>query len=199
MSEQDLIEEGAENVESTEEKKAPVEPQRLCKGTMPSPLVWYIKFHESPDNKSAIAKKYFTTPGKISDIQSDSNQKYIVANMKWSKEELDAARATIRENFIRGQEAEMAAPGSVSKRGLATTQAGDEQASLDAIDAIEGMDVAEDAVSLTEARSSYNDANPRANRKPAEDAATSEEVVTEEITDEELDDMSEEDLDDLLG
>ena len=65
------------------------------------------------------------------------------------------------------------------------------------------MDVAEDAVSLTEARSSYNDANPRANRKPAEDAATSEEVVTEEnpdeITDEELDDMSEEDLDDLLG
>jgi hypothetical protein len=169
---------------------------RLCKGTMPSPLVWFIKYHESKENKSEVAKKYFTTPGKIADIQGDANQKYIVEGMKWSKEELDAARAKVNENFVRGQAEEAAKPGSVTKRGLATTQAGDEAYSLAVLDQIEAMMAGEgvNGVSLEEARGTYNAANPRAPRaKKAGDEGVD---GTDEASDDVVGDDS--DLDGLL-
>jgi hypothetical protein len=162
---------------------------------MPTPLVWFLKFHEDKENKSAVAKKYFTTPGKVSDIQTDANQKYVVENMKFSDDELNAAREAIAANFVRGQEAEAAAPGSVQKRGLATTEAGDEAASLEAIDTIANMTPAEDAVTLDEARAAHNAENPRAPRaKKSEDEASTDDAVSESETSE----VDEEDLDDLL-
>lgn len=171
--------------EATETKV--VETQRFCKGTMPSPLVWFIKFHESIENKSAVAKKYFTTPGKIADIQSNSNQKYIVEDMVWTDEELDSAVEGIKANFVRGQDEEGNPVNLDNKRGTATTQAGDEDASIEAIDAIRGMEPGDEAVTLGEARAAYNEANPRAPRK-----AKSEDA--EPVGDAEVDELDEEAL-----
>jgi hypothetical protein len=171
------------------ETKAPVEPTRLCKGTMPTPLVWFIKFHETA-GRSDIAKKYFTTPGKIADIQTDANQKYVVKNMSFSPAELEAARENIRENFVRGQAAEAAVPGSVGKRGLASTKAGDEKASLEAIDKIAAMDVAADAITLSQARVNHNMANPRPTRVKKDGAEASAEPT--EGSDDDLDDLLDE-------
>lgn len=210
MSEENQVE---EVVTEEETQKAP-EELRLCKGTMPLPLVWYIKFHESKDNKSEVAKKYFTTPGKISDIQSGSNQKYIVENMSFTEDEIENAKNKVRENFVRGQAEEAASPGSVNKRGLATTQAGDEAYSLEILETIAGMqkEVSDEAVSLETARENYNAENPRASRKSddtevSNEAATTdgegtESVAEAEASDELDDDLEglddEDDLDDLL-
>lgn len=166
-----------------EETKAPAEPARMCKGQMPSPLVWYIRFHEE-GTMSEIAKKYFTTPGKITDIKKANNQKYIVENMTWSEEELKAAREQVEANFVRGQDED--AP---HKRRLATTQAGDEEYSLEVLDLIEGMDL--EGVSITDARAEYNEANPRATRK-------SKDKDDEPVDAEPADDGDDEELDDLL-
>jgi len=89
------------------EEVIPKVTDRFCKGNMPMALVWYIKFHESQENKSGVARAYFTTVGKISDIQSGSNQKYIVEAMKWSKEELSAMGEVVKANFVRGQDVRM--------------------------------------------------------------------------------------------
>jgi len=174
--------------EENQEEKSKVESQRFCKGQMPMCLVWFIKFHEDTENKSALAKLYFTTAGKIADIQSGSNQKYIVEDMKWSAEDLAAAAETIEANFVRGQDDEliMANP-DANKRKLATTQEGDNEYSLSVIDKIAGMDFANDAVSIIDARATYNTANPRST-KPKEtlgetDADQSEDTVSEEEVD----------------
>lgn len=187
-----------ENQNPETEEKAPAAEARLCKGTMPSCLVWYIKFHEAKDNKSEIAKKYCTTPGKISDIQGNANQKYIVEDMVFSDAELDAAREQIKTNFTRGQAEEAAKPGSVNKRSLASTQPGDEEYSLAAIDAVqEFMEAGAEGKTLEEARAEYNAENPRAPRAPkAESTDDDGDDVTDEPTDD--GDDSDEDLDGLL-
>lgn len=190
--------EGAEaNTGEDAQAPAPVTPAdpkvalRLCKGQMPSPLVWYIKFKEPQDNRSAVAAKYFTTPGKIADIQTNANQKYIVADMVFTAEELEQARARIRENFVRGQ-AEVAQGKVVSTRQLASTIAGDETYALSVIDIIAGLDKAEGAKTLAQSRAEHNAANPRktagAAAAPAENAATEGGEVIPPADDDLLDD-----------
>lgn len=180
--------------------KAPVEPARMCKGTMPSCLVWYIKFHESKDNKSEIAKKYFTTPGKIADIQGNANQKYIVEKMVFTPAELDAARDQVKANFVRGQAENAAKPGSVNKRSLASTVAGDEIYSLEVIDVI-AKHLAEGAegVTLDNARSAYRAANPSASKGVSKAAAPKGADDAQICEDGSLDEAEGEDgLEDLL-
>lgn len=184
MSEE--VEVGTE--EAVAEKPVRVAP-RLCKGQMPSPLVWFIKFHESQENKSAIAAKYFTTSGKVSDIQTNANQKYIVEDMEFTSEELDQAAEKIRENFVRGQ-ADVEAGNVVSPRQLATTVEGDEEYALGVIEQIREMAVTEDAVSLEDARAAYNEANPRAPRAPKAEG----EVDEAGNDDADIDDEDEDDL-----
>ena len=65
----EVAEDAAEVVE-----KAPKVVLRLCKGAMPMPLVHFIKFTEAKDAVSEVAKKYFTTPGKVSDIQKNAKK-----------------------------------------------------------------------------------------------------------------------------
>lgn len=173
------------------ENKVVVAP-RLCKGAMPMALVHYIKFKEPKDCVSDIAKKYFTTPGKISDIQKNANQKYIVENMTFTSEELDAAAAKVAENFVRGQNEDGTPLDAANKRGTATTTAEDAAYSLEVIEIIRGLDADEDAVSLEAARATYNEANPRARKAKVE--TTEADTETEAVLDEELDD----DMDDLL-
>lgn len=161
----------AEMLEENEEETVVSAPKvtRMCKGQMPSPLVWYIKFHESGDNRSAIASKYFTTSGKVSDIQTNANQRYIVEDMTFTGEELDAAAEKIRENFVRGQE-DNANGIAVSPRQLATTEPGDEDYSLEVIEIIRSMTTGDEAVTLEEARAAYNEANPRKTKAAVEDS-----------------------------
>jgi len=164
------------------EVKAKAEILRLCKGQMPMPLVWYIRFHEE-GGKSAIAKKYFTTPGKISDIQSSSNQKYIVSNILWTDEDLDLAREQVQANFVRGQ-----ADKNPTKRKLATTTAEDAQYSLEVLDIIAKMvdKIVEDSEYEPEsylfykaAREQYNTSHPRGSKKVKEESKPEELMVDE--------------------
>lgn len=156
MSNEDNVNEEVQSneVKKKEEKK----PNRLCKGAMPMPLVWYIKFFES-GSISEIAKKYFTTPGKITDIKSGNNQKYIVESMTWSKEDLDEARSAVKANFIRGQD-----DPNATKRQLATTKSGDEAYSLEILDKLDDMEFDENAITLDKSRSNWREANPRATK-----------------------------------
>jgi len=184
-------------VEEVEVKEVtPKVTDRFCKGNMPMALVWYIKFHESQDNKSEVARAYFTTVGKISDIQSGSNQKYIVEAMKWSDEELSAMAEVVKANFVRGQDNEiiMANP-TANKRKLATTSADDAEYSLEVLETIRSMEPMDDAITLSEARNSYNIANPRKSAPKKEEALgeTNEEQVVEEVTE-----SDEDAVDDLL-
>lgn len=152
--------------EVEETAKAPAAPARMCKGTMPSLLVWFIRFHEE-GSVSEIAKKYFTTAGKITDITKGNNQKYIVEQMKWSEEDIKESIATINENFVRGQAKEADLPGSVNARGLATSTIDDAEFSLHAIEKVATMmeameeDVEEASVTIADARKTYLEANPR--------------------------------------
>lgn len=188
MSEENQVE--SEEVVKPEPKPA----ARLCKGQMPSPLVWFIKFKEPQDNRSAIAAKYFTTSGKVTDIQTNSNQKYIVESMTFTSEELDLAAEKIRENFVRGQD-EDARGIAVSPRQLATTNEGDEEYALSVIETIREMVVEEDAVTLEQARAAHNEANPRA--KKAEAEGSEPDPVDDAPLDDGEDDLLEDD-DDLL-
>ena len=172
-----------ETTEVTEEVKSSPAALRLCKGAMVMPLVWFIKFREPKDNVSAVAKKYFTTPGKITDIQKDNNQKYIVENMKWSKEELDAAVAKTKENFVRGLHPETGEPLNPNdKRGTATTTAEDAEYSLKILGQIGEMQFPEDAITLEEARAIYRGENPKAVKAKTE--TTAEDVKAEEPVEE---------------
>lgn len=182
----------SEVAENEVAEKKEVVVARVCKGIMPMPLVWFIKFKEEKGQVSAIAKKYFTTPGKISDIQKGDNQKYIVENMRFSAEELDAAAEKVRENFVRGQDEDGNPIDAENKRGTATTTADDAEQSLAIIDEMRGMEFDEDAVTLEQARATYNEANPRAKRAKAVDADTTGEVADAESA--ELEDESEDDL-----
>jgi hypothetical protein len=136
----------------TVEEKVAVIPTKMSKGNMPMPLVWYIRFHED-DTIGNIARKYFTTPGKVTDIVKSFGQKYIVQDMVWSFEELAAARETIRDNFVRGQSTEE------SNRKTATTTAEDSAYSLEVLDKVEQMSLT--GVTLSDARSAWSLANPK--------------------------------------
>lgn len=159
---------------------------KLSKGSMPMPLVWYIKFHEAQDNKSAVAAKYFTTPGKIADIQGNSNQRYIVENMKWSEVELQAAAQKVKDNFTRGQDEDGNPLDPDNKRGTATTTAEDAEYSLDVIEKIASMEFADDAITLEEARAAYNEENPRKKRETKAETEETAKAEVEELAEEDL-------------
>jgi len=146
--------------------------QRFSKGHMPLPLVWFIKFKET-GTVLEIAKKYFTTPGKITDITKGSNQKYIVENMKWSKEEIADAVETIKENFVRGQDLT-----NPTKRQLATSTMEDAAYSLSILEKMATMEYPEDAVGLSVAKQG----SPRAKRGGKGKSDKVEAVAEEETT-----------------
>lgn len=77
--------------EETEEKKAKVEKQDIIRGRMPLPLVYVIRFLDGKDSEGAVADRYRTTPGKVSDIRKNANFKYITLETKFSKEDIDKA------------------------------------------------------------------------------------------------------------
>lgn len=184
----------AEMIEDTEVETPTATPAagRLCKGPMPMVLVHYIKFKEKSDAISEIAHKYFTTPGKISDIQKGNNQRYIVKNMKFSEAELNDAADKIRENFVRGQENGVAIDPS-NKRGTATTTAEDAEYALSVIELLRNETYPDNALSLEEARAAYNLKNPRPVRAKKVDVKTVEaDTDTDPAEDADLDE------DDLL-
>ena len=189
----ETAEELLDGVEENENEETPetsaAATARLCKGQMPSPLVWYIKFHELKDNKSAVAAKYFTTPGKITDIQTNANQKYIVEEMRFSDEELAEAIARIKENFVRGQAANEENPGSVGKRQLATTQAGDEEYALSVVEKVRELmeAVSDDAVTLADSRAAHNASKPK-KEKATDEGEPEEEVAESSESEEEFED-----------
>ena len=114
----DLIEEAAETETETETEteataeaetegkleaeKKPAEPVKLARGRMPAPLVAHIRFNEE-GNDSEIARKFFTTPGKINDIKKGRGFAYITKDTKFSKADIDAAIAKVKENFVSGK------------------------------------------------------------------------------------------------
>jgi len=167
-----------EVLEEVVEEKAPAVKAKMCKGQMPSPLVWYIRFHEAEPKVSAMAALYFTTPGKIVDITKANNQKYIVADMNWSDEDIAAAKAQVEANFVRGQAEEEAVPGSVKSRGLATTSAEDAEYSLAVLDSIQTGGT--DGVNIVDARASYLEANPRNVAEKKEKVEEGDESVAED-------------------
>ena len=187
-----------ENIEvevSEEVEKVSAAPARLCKGAMPMPLVHYIKFNEPKEAVSEVARKYFTTPGKISDIQKGANQKYIVEGMKFSKEELDDAADKIRENFTRGQDENGVALDPDNKRGTATTTAEDAEYALSVLQIMRDTEYDDNALTLEAARAKYNEKNPRPPRAKKANTDTVEADV-ETLDSEEVGDF--EDEDDLL-
>ena len=109
---EDLIEEAeeaeyeeaeAEEAEAEEPKeKKEAAPEKLARGRMPAPLVWFIRFKEEGTD-SEVAHKYFTTPGKISDIRKNRGFKYITEETKFSKADIDAAIEKVKSNFTEGK------------------------------------------------------------------------------------------------
>lgn len=200
----DIIDEVVEEVELAEEASAPVEvtkepkvaaPLKIQRGRMPLPLVWWIRFVECAVTKdengddvmqtdSAIAHKYFTTPGKINDIRKNANFKYINDKTVFNENELDKAIADIKHNFTNGK-----------RRGQPDAKPDTtlEDAAY-AIGVLEGMEAGESTTAADKA--AYNEANPKAKKaeKPAAEAV--EEMIEEApaqgaISDEDLEGLLE--------
>jgi len=83
-------------------EKTPAEPAKLARGRMPAALVAHIRFNED-GNDSEIARKFFTTPGKINDIKKGRGFAYITKDTKFSKADIDAAITKVKENFVSGK------------------------------------------------------------------------------------------------
>ena len=52
-------------------------PADIIRGRMPALIVYMIKFNEPAATVAALATKYKTTVGKVSDVQKDRNFQYI--------------------------------------------------------------------------------------------------------------------------
>ncbi len=72
----------------------------VSRGQMPHPLVWYIRFREKGSN-AEIAKRYFTSAGRIGDIRRNTTFKNITEDATFSENELDKARDHIKRNFTK--------------------------------------------------------------------------------------------------
>lgn len=195
--------------EGTEEAKAPAGPAKLIRGRMPLPLVWHIRFVESATtvatnddgeeieshaSDSAVAKKFFTTAGKIMDIRTNRNFKYLHEGTKFSQADIDAAKEQLKKNIAEGK-----------MRG--TDEPSHDYSEDDAAPMFELLDTMVADESTIEAdRAAYNEANPR---KKKETPASAEEKVeetaedtVEEVEDEledELEEELDEELEDLVG
>lgn len=62
---------------TTSEVNAPKPPADIIRGRMPALIVFMIKFNEPAATVAALAAKYKTTVGKVSDVQKDRNFQYI--------------------------------------------------------------------------------------------------------------------------
>lgn len=87
MEETNVAEVSAENQPET---KPVVE---IIRGRMPLPIVKMIKFAPEGETDGALAAKFRTTNGKVSDIRKERNFGYITENYKPSQEQLDKAKA----------------------------------------------------------------------------------------------------------
>ncbi len=85
-------------IDSKESKKPTVTQGPICRGRMPLPLVKYIRYNEEGSDTD-IARKYFTTAGKVSDIRKGRNFGYINTNTTFSKADIEAAKAQLVANF----------------------------------------------------------------------------------------------------
>lgn len=93
--------------DQTTEAKPKAAPTELARGAMCLPLVYAIKYMEDTDQSmAAIAKKYFTTVGKINDLLGGSardltkaSHQYLTVDVRFTQPELDAAKAKIIANF----------------------------------------------------------------------------------------------------
>lgn len=66
------------------------------KGRMPLPIVHMIKFGESALTDGAMAKKFGTTNGKVSDIRKDRNFSYVTAEYVPSADAIEGAKVYAR-------------------------------------------------------------------------------------------------------
>ena len=74
------------------EAKPEVKKIEILRGRMPLPIVYMIKFKSSEDETaSALAAKYRTTVGKISDVRKGANFGYVEKGYIASKEQIEKA------------------------------------------------------------------------------------------------------------
>lgn len=67
----------AKEVKAAAEVKAPVVKVEIIRGRMPLPIVKMIKFGDAGLTDGAMAAKFRTTNGKVSDIRKDRNFGYV--------------------------------------------------------------------------------------------------------------------------
>lgn len=179
--------------------KAPPAPAKIIRGRMPLPLVWHVRFVASATTEtideeteevtegyasdSAVAKDMLTTAGKIMDIRTNRNFKYLTENTTFSQADIDEAKAQLSKNIAEGK-----------KRGAdepSHDYSEDEASSLFAI--LDAM--VSEASTVADDRAAFNEANPRVKKEKAEgveaveEAVAEEDAMTEEEVDEELEDL----------
>jgi len=183
-----------ETTEEATEEKAPAGPAKLIRGRMPLPLVWHIRFKESVEtlekneegeevavhkSDSAVAKDFFTTAGKIMDIRTNRNFKYLTEDTTFDQADIDAAKDQLRKNIA-----------ECKMRGAdEPSQDYSEDDAKPLFDILDGM--VSDKSSIADDRAAYNEANPR--KKKEESAETEVEAAPESDTD------GDSGLDDLVG
>lgn len=83
----------AENKTENTEKKEEKVVVEIIRGRMPLPIVHAIKFGPADETDGALAAKFRTTNGKISDIRKERNFGYIKEDYVPSEEQLAKAKA----------------------------------------------------------------------------------------------------------
>lgn len=68
----------------------------IARGRMPLAIVALIKFNEAGATTAALAAKYRTTVGKVSDIQKDRNFNYITKEFAPTAQMKDDAKAFVK-------------------------------------------------------------------------------------------------------
>ena len=103
----------------TAETKAPTEKKVLdiARGRMPLAIVALIKFNESGATTAALATKYRTTVGKVSDIQKDRNFTYITKDFAPTEAMKNDAKA-----FVKGWAEEKVICEQIDKMKVATEE-----------------------------------------------------------------------------
>ena len=75
----------------------------IFRGRMPHAIVYHIRFNEGEAAKnSELAKKYKTTQGKIFDIRTNKNFKYIIKEWRPTKAMLDQANEWLKAAGVEG-------------------------------------------------------------------------------------------------
>ena len=220
MSEENAVENEEVDTDVVEEvaeaaPKAPV-VAKIIRGRMPLPLVWHCRFvasavgEDTMDEEgeiipggyasdSAVAKDLMTTAGKIMDIRTNRNFKYLTEKTTFSQADIDEAKDQLRKNIAEGK-----------KRGADEPShdfTEDQAAPLFKI--LDNM--VSEASTVREDRDAFNEANPRKGKETAapvaeteaatEEAEANDLAQTDADADAELEEELEEDaeLDDILS